>query len=68
MWLLVNHTKSTNTLYWNSGQLQINKRQLQNNEQLWNNPVNGAISITVDRVMNDEIISIQINYTYVNHM
>ena len=24
MWLLVNHTKPTNTLYWNSGQLKYN--------------------------------------------
>ena len=38
--------------------------QLQNSGQLQNNVVNGATSITINSVINVEIISTEINYTY----
>ena len=50
MWLLVNLTKRTNTLYLNqylltTGNLQISKRQLQNNS------IKSAMLVTFNRVM-----------------
>ena len=46
---MVNHTKPKNTLKlisFNSGQLPISVRELQNTGQLQNNTVNGAMLIT----------------------
>ena len=54
--LLVNHTKSTNTLYWNYYLLSLGNcislsRQLQNSTKLQNNSVNSTMLITVSRVI-----------------
>ena len=56
MWLLVNHTKPTNTLYWNQYFLAASiyksaSEKLQNSEQLQNNTLNGAKSITINRAI-----------------
>ena len=66
MWLLVNHTKPTNTLYWNwylltTGNYKSAGGQLQNSGQLQNNSVNGAMVITMNRVIKHIII---LNNTY----
>ena len=60
MWLLVNHTKPTNTLYWNwylltAGNYKLASGQLENTGQLQNNSVNGAMSKTTNRVINQVI-------------
>ena len=62
MSLLVNHTKPTNTFYWNeyiltAGTYKSASGQLQNRKQLQNNTVNEAMSITVNRVISSEIWS-----------
>ena len=54
MWLLVNHMKPTNSLYWNWYFLRTSNytsanRQLQKSWQLQNNAINGAMSISIDR-------------------
>ena len=60
IWLLVNYTKPTNTLYWNwylsrVGNYKSASGQLQNSGLLQNNVVNGAISISINRVINSSI-------------
>ena len=50
-WLLVNHTKPTNTLYWNQYLLTTSNYK-STSGQLQNSTVNGAMSITINRVIN----------------
>ena len=50
MWLLVNHIKPTNTLYWNYCLLTADNHKSARG-QLQNNSINGAISITIKRVI-----------------
>ena len=50
MWLLVNHTKPTSTLYLNQYLLTAGNYKSASG-QLQNNTVNGAISITINRVI-----------------
>ena len=56
MWLLVNHSKPTKTLYWNwyilrAGNYKLASRKLQNRGQLQNNTVNSAMSISINHVI-----------------
>ena len=60
MWLLVNYTKPTNTLYWNwyllrAGNYKWASGLLENSWQLQNNTVNGTMSKTPNRVINQVI-------------
>ena len=53
IWLLVNHTKSTNTFYWDqyfliAGKYKLVNGELQNSRKLWNSTVNGVMSITIN--------------------
>ena len=50
MWLLVNHTKPTKTLYWNLYLLTAGSYKSAN-RQLQNNTINGAMSITINHVI-----------------
>ena len=65
MWLLVNHTKPKDTvlklIYFNSVLLSTSG-QLQNSGQLENNSVNGAMLITMNRVINNVYLAITILY------
>ena len=53
-WLLVNHTKPTNTLYWNQYLLTVGNYK-STSGQLQNNTVNGAMSIPTNCVINQVI-------------
>ena len=62
MWLLVNNTKPTSTLYWNyylltASNFKLESGQLQKSWQLQNNTVNGAMLITINRVITLVIIN-----------
>ena len=50
MWLLVNHTKPTKSLYWNWHLLRAGNYKAASG-QLPNNTVNGAMSISINRVI-----------------
>ena len=57
IWLPVSHTKPIDTLYWNqyllpTGNYKSARGELQNSGWLQINTVNGAMSITVNRVIN----------------
>ena len=57
MWLLVNHTKPTNTLHWNyyiltAGIYKSASKQLQNSGRLQSNTINGVMSVAINRVIN----------------
>ena len=54
MWLLVNYTKAKNNLYWNWYLLTAGN-YTSTSGQLQNNTVNGAMLITMNRVINDII-------------
>ena len=60
--LLVNHTKPTNTLYWNWYLLTVGNYKSAS-EQLQNSTVNSAISLTINRVINCEIGLINFSLT-----
>ena len=56
MWLLVNHTKPTNILYWNKYLLKVGNYksaswQLEKSRQLQNNTINSAMLITTNQVI-----------------
>ena len=51
MWLLVNHTEPTNTLYWNNYILTVGIYKSAS-RQIQNNSVNGAMLITMNRMIN----------------
>ena len=53
MWLLVNHTRPTNTLYWNYLLTAGNYKSMSG--QLQNNTVNDEVSTKIDRLINTEI-------------
>ena len=60
LWLLVNHTKLTNTLHWNwclltAGNYISASGQLENSRQLQNNTVNGTMSKTTNHVINQVV-------------
>ena len=60
MWLLVNHTKPTNTLYWNwyllrAGNYKSSSWQLENSRKLQNNTINSTISKTTNHVIHQVI-------------
>ena len=66
MWLLVNHTKPRNTLYWNwhlltAGNYKSASRQLENSWLLQNNTVKSAMLKTTNCVIN------QVIYYFLTH-
>ena len=71
MLLLFNHTKLTNTLYWNwylltTGNYKSANGQLQNSGQLQNNSVNGAMLITINHVTIYKILPGKLVYLNLN--
>ena len=64
IWLPVSHTKPIDTLYWNqylltAGNYKSARGELQNSGWLQINTVNGAMSITINRVINQVIMITQ---------